>query len=151
MKYWLMKSEPDTFSIDDLARDTKTSWSGVRNFAARNNMMQMSLGDLVLFYHSSCPLTGIYGLGKIVTTARPDNTQFDPNSLYFDSRARAEKAIWFCVDVGFVEKFTHPFLLSAIKKDSKLSDMVLIQRSRLSVQPVSESHFNYIHRVATSS
>ena len=149
MHYWLMKTEPDTFSIDDLSRDGKTMWSGVRNFAARNNMMQMSVGDIILFYHSSCPENGVYGLGKVVSAAQPDTTQLDKNSPYYDARATNEKAIWYCVEVGFVEKFSRPFLLVDIKNDTKLSGMMLIQRSRLSVQPVSETHFKYIYRVAT--
>ena len=144
-----MKTEPDTFSIDDLKRDGTTLWSGVRNFGARNNMMQMNVGDLVLLYHSSCAENGVYGVGGVVSVALPDQTQYDVTSPYFDRRATKEKSVWFCVEVGFAEKFIRPFLLVDIKNDPQLEGMVLTQRSRLSVQPVSETHFKYIQRVAS--
>jgi predicted RNA-binding protein with PUA-like domain len=151
MRFWLMKSEPDTYSIDDLARDRITAWSGVRNFTARNNMMQMTAGDLILFYHSSCPENGVYGIGKIHTTARPDETQFDPRSEYYEPRAREEKPIWFCVDVAFVEKLPRPVLLADIKRDPGFSGMVLLERARLSVQSVSENHFQRIVNLASGT
>lgn len=148
MKYWLMKTEPDTFSIDDLRRANVEPWSGVRNFAARNNMQAMQIGDLILLYHSSCPQIGVYGIGKVQMTAKPDNTQFDQNSDYFDNRATREKPVWFCVDVGFMQKFTRPVLLEVIKRDKLLMEMILVKRSRLSVQPVSQGEFEHIIHLA---
>src|SRR5690242_17052263 len=107
MRYWLMKSEPDEFSIDDLAKAAKqtTAWFGVRNFQARNFMRdQMNLNDGVFFYHSSCPEPGIAGLAKVVKLAYPDESQFDPKSKYYDEKATLEKPRWYNVDVKFVKK-----------------------------------------------
>lgn len=145
MNYWLMKTEPEGYSIDDLKRDKKTPWGGVRNYQARNFMVQMQKGDLVLFYHSSCTPTGVYGMGKVANVAHPDETQFDAKSDYFDPKATKEKPIWQCVDVAFVKKFKNPITLEAIKFEPKLEGMRVRERgSRLSVQPVSEKHFRYI-------
>ncbi len=151
MNYWLMKTEPNTFSIDDLRRAKVEPWSGVRNFAARNNMRAMEKGDLILFYHSSCPQAGVYGISKVANVAKPDETQFDKNSLYYDRRANKEKPVWFCVDVEFVEAFARPVLLQEIKFDPKLSSMILVKRSRLSVQPVSEVDFKHICATSTKT
>src|SRR3954465_13405377 len=111
-RYWLMKSEPDTFGIDDLKRVKSEPWSGVRNFTARNFMKEMALGDVVLFYHSSCPEPGIYGLGKVIKLAYPAASQFDKKSDFFDARATPLRPIWFNVDVAFVKKLAKPVLLS---------------------------------------
>jgi predicted RNA-binding protein with PUA-like domain len=151
MKYWLIKSEGDCYSIDDLKRDKRTPWEGVRNYQARNFMKDMSVGDLVFFYHSITQPIGIYGLAVVSVAAHPDQTQFKRASEYFDPKATKEKPIWYCVDVKFKEKFSQPVTLDAIKFDPKLDGMVLATKgSRLSVQPVSEKHFKRILEMASS-
>src|SRR5580693_8268771 len=106
MKHWLMKTEPEVFSIDDLAKRKTSLWDGVRNYQARNFMMNdMRVGDTVLFYHSSCKVPAVVGLARVVSLAEPDVTQFDRKSPYYDAAASREKPRWFCVKVGFVEKF----------------------------------------------
>jgi predicted RNA-binding protein with PUA-like domain len=148
MKYWLMKSEPDTFGIDHLKKDKVTAWEGVRNYQARNHMMQMKKGDKVLFHHSSCPIPGIYGIAKIVSDPHPDKSQFDKKGHYFEPRATQQKPVWFCVDVGFVKKAKNPMTLTMMKMDDALSGMLVRQKgSRLSVQPVSEKHFLHIEKL----
>jgi predicted RNA-binding protein with PUA-like domain len=152
MNYWLLKSEGDCYSIDDLKRDKKTSWTGVRNYQARNFMRDgMQSGDLVLFYHSNGTTTaptGIYGIAKI-GKIHPDETQFDKVSEYYDPKAILEKPTWFCPDITFVKKFPHPVTLTEIKFDPRLSGMIVAQKgSRLSVQPVSERHFKIIEALS---
>ena len=128
-KYWLMKSEPESYSIDTLKKDKKTSWTGVRNFQARNYMQNdMRVGDMVLFYHSSCAVPGVYGLGKVARHAYPDPTQFDPTSDYYDKRASKEKPLWYMVDVAFVKKLKEPITLKNIRERKELSTMKLLQR-----------------------
>jgi predicted RNA-binding protein with PUA-like domain len=145
MNYWLLKTEPNGYSIDDLKRDKKTPWGGVRNYQARNFMMQMQKGDLVLFYHSSCKPAGVYGIGRVASAAHPDETQFDAKSEYFDPKATKEKPVWYCADVAFVKKFKNPITLEMIKFDPKLEGMLVRARgSRLSIQPVSQKHFKHI-------
>ena len=102
---WLMKSEPDVYSIDDLKRDRKTMWDGVRNYQARNYMRSMALGDQILYYHSNCEVPGVVGLAKVVRLAYPDPTQFDPNDSHFDPGSKRDDPRWSLVDVGFVKKF----------------------------------------------
>lgn len=145
-----MKSEPDVYSIDHLAKDKKTWWENVRNYQARNFMTNdMSVGDKVLFYHSNAEPPGIAGLASVTSTAKPDATQFDKKSDYFDPKATLEKPRWFCVEVGFQEKFKHILTLSEIKAEKSLHDMALVQAGqRLSVQPVSEAQFNKILKLA---
>jgi predicted RNA-binding protein with PUA-like domain len=143
-KYWLMKTEPDTFSIDDLERVKVEPWTGVRSVFARFHMRNMSVGDEVLFYHSSCEPPGVAGLARIVTTKVIDETQFDPSSKYFDEKATREKPIWDCVDVEFVEKFPHLVSLPHIRAEPALKDMKLLQIGRLSVMPVEEPEFRLI-------
>ncbi len=147
MNYWLIKSEGDCYSIDDLKRDKQTSWSGIRNYQARNFMKDMRVGDLVLFYHSVSKPTGVYGIAKVVRAAHPDETQFDKKDEHFDPKATKEKPIWYCVDVAFVERCKEPVSLGALKSDPHLRGMLVCSPagSRLSVQPVSSSHFEYIH------
>jgi predicted RNA-binding protein with PUA-like domain len=136
-KYWLMKTEPDTFSIDDLERVKIEPWTGVRSMFARFHMRQMTVGDEVLFYHSSCEPPGVPGLAKVVRTKVIDETQFDPASKYFDPKATREKPIWDCVDVEFVRRLPRFVSLTEIRMQPELSDMPLLQRGmRLSVQPV---------------
>ena len=148
MNYWLLKSEPTAYSIDDLKRDKKTAWEGVRNYQARNFMQQMAAGDLALFYHSSSETKGVFGVAKIVAKAHADDSQFNKKDSHFDPKATKAKPIWYCVDVQFVEKFAEPVLLGAIKADPALRGIMLAAPgSRLSVQPVSQKHFGYIRAV----
>ncbi|MDB4983879.1 MAG: hypothetical protein JWM20_58 [Patescibacteria group bacterium] len=152
MNYWLMKSEADCYSIDDLKRDKKTSWTGVRNYQARNFMRDnMQLDDLILFYHSGgtkTEPTGVYGVAKITSKSKPDETQFDKKSEYFEPRATKENAVWFCPEISFVKKFKNPVTLSDIKFENSLSGIMVAQKgSRLSVQPVSEKHFRIIEEM----
>ena len=143
--YWLMKSEPESYGIDHLEADKKTAWTGVRNFQARNYMQQMQVGDLVLFYHSSCAVPGVYGIAKVASAPYPDPSQFDPKGHYFEPRATQEKPVWYLVDITFVKKLTAPVTLPQIRSNPKLSKMLILQPgSRLSVTPVSEEHFKEI-------
>ena len=136
-KYWLMKSEPESYSIEHLKKDKKTAWTGVRNFLARNYMRQMSVGDLVLFYHSSCAVPGVYGIAEVASLPYPDPTQFDPKSPYFEKRATKEKPVWDLVDVKYVGTFKNPVPLSVMRENSKLAGMEILKpRSRLSVTAV---------------
>lgn len=143
MRFWLMKSEPEVFSIDDLARDKKTLWEGVRNYQARNFMRDdMELGDLVLFYHSNAEPSGVAGVAKVVGPAVPDPTQFDRKSEYYDAASTKEDPRWLVVSVGYVERFAKVLPLEALKQEKALEGMALLQRGqRLSVQPVSKEHF----------
>lgn len=142
MRYWLMKTEPESFSIDDLQRLKKDAWTGVRNYQARNFMKEMKAGDLVLIYHSSTQPPGVAGLAKVVAEAHPDETQFDRKSPYFDPQATKEKPRWHCVDVGFVKKFPKLLPLEKLRALKALKGMMLLERgSRLSVQPVSEKEY----------
>jgi predicted RNA-binding protein with PUA-like domain len=137
-RHWLVKSEPSSYSIDDLKKDKKTAWTGVRNYTARNFMRdQMQVGDPVLFYHSSCPVPGIYGIAKVASKPYPDPTQFDPKSPYYEPRAIKDKPVWFLVDIAFVKKLKEPVTLEGIKKRPELKDMELLRRgNRLSVMSV---------------
>lgn len=147
MGYWLMKSEPDEFGIEDLIRSDKqtTTWSGVRNFQARNFMRDdMKLGDLAFFYHSSCPAPGVVGTMKVVKAAYPDPTQFDPASDYFDPKSKSDNPTWVAVDLQFVKQF--PLVsLEALRKEPKLAEMRLLQKgNRLSVLPVNAAEWKRI-------
>jgi predicted RNA-binding protein with PUA-like domain len=148
-KYWLMKSEPESYSIDTLRTDKKTAWTGVRNFQARNFMRDdMRIGDGVLFYHSSCKVPGVYGLAKVVSTPYPDPTQFDSKSDYYEPRATKEKPVWFLVDIAFVRKLKEPVTLSEIRHNTKLQSMTILKPgSRLSITPVSSEHFAILSTV----
>ena len=141
-----MKSEGDCYSIDHLKEDKVTPWSGVRNYQARNFMMRdMKTGDKVLFYHSNDTPSGIYGLAKVTSAAKPDETQFDTNDEHYDPRATRSKPIWHCVDVSFVKKFKKPISLAELKFDPALEGMLVRAKgSRLSIQPVSETHYRHI-------
>lgn len=144
MRYWLMKSEPESFSIDDLKRVTVEPWSGVRSMFARMHMRAMSVGDAVLFYHSNATPPGVAGLAKVERVAVVDETQFDPSSQYFDGKATREKPVWDCVDVRFVAKFPYYIGLPQLRADQALADMVLLKPGRLSVQPVGEHEYHHI-------
>ncbi|NCN52212.1 EVE domain-containing protein [Candidatus Parcubacteria bacterium] len=150
MKYWLLKSEPKSYSIDDLKRDKQTLWDGVRNYQARNLIRDtIEKGDLVLFYHSNTEPIGVFGIAEVVSDAYPDPTQFDPKDHHFDKTAKRDNPRWYVVDVKFKEKFKHPITLAEIKNDPAFTGMPLIQKGqRLSVQPVSKKHFDHILNIA---
>ena len=133
-RYWLYKSEPDVFSIEDLKSAKKTTWDGVRNYQARNFLKEASKGDAVLFYHSRS--NEVVGSAEVVKGAYPDPTQFDRASNYFDAKATDDEPRWFVVDIRFGEIFPRPVSLDEIKGLSACRDMVLLKRGRLSVQPV---------------
>jgi predicted RNA-binding protein with PUA-like domain len=151
--YWLLKSEGDCYSIDDLKRDKKTSWTGIRNYQSRNFMMKdMKAGDTILFYHSGGDdknPTGVYGLATVVGSAHPDLTQFEKKDDHFDPKSTKEKPIWYCVDIKFKSKFKNPVTLVQIKFDPKLEGMRVREiGSRLSVQPVSVKHGEYVIKLS---
>jgi predicted RNA-binding protein with PUA-like domain len=143
VQYWLMKSEPEVFSIHDLAREKVTGWEGVRNYQARNFMRDdMRKGDWVLFYHSNAQPSGVAGLARVEGPAVADLTQFDRKSPYYDEKSTRENPRWLMVTVEFVEAFPKVVTLEELKKDKKLEGMALLQRGqRLSVQPLSKAHF----------
>jgi len=140
-----MKSEPDVYSIDDLEKDGTEAWEGVRNYQARNFMREMKEGDLVLFYHSSTKPPGVVGVARIVGEARPDDTQFDEKSPYFDERVKKGEPRWDVVDVAHVETFEETVSLGALKDTDALEGMLILRKgNRLSVTPVDEKHFEAI-------
>ncbi len=151
-RYWLVKSEPDVFSIDDLAKSTDqtTFWDGVRNYQARNTMRDdMKLGDLVLYYHSNAKPPGIAGIAKIVREGYPDHTAFDPKDKHYDPKSKKSDPTWIMVDVQLVEKFVEEISLPELKACKELEGMVLLQKgSRLSVQPVLPEHFKTVQKLA---
>lgn len=147
-RYWLMKSEPDDFSIDDLEQVRTEPWTGVRNYQARNFMRDsMQVGDQVLFYHSNIKEPGIYGIAQVASTPYPDPTQFQKKSKYFDPKSTREEPRWMLVDVGFVRKLERPVLLSTIRSRSEAlgEDFALIRRgARLSVLPVTAAQWKIL-------
>ena len=143
-RHWLMKSEPDTFSIDDLARKKVSGWDGVRNYQARNFMKEMKVGDQVLFYHSSVQPPGVAGVAEVCRTAYPDPSQFDPKSGYYDPKAAPDRPIWYQVDVRFARKLPRLLPLDELRGVPALAEMLLFKRSRLSVQPVAPEHWKII-------
>ena len=145
--YWLMKSEPEEFSIDALARIGQEPWSGVRNYQARNFMMKdMRVGDGILFYHSNCAVPGVAGLAEVASTAYPDPTQFQPGSDYFDAASKLEAPRWWLVDVGFQRKFKRVVPLDELRAQAEaLGDLALLRRgNRLSVFPVTAAQYKHI-------
>jgi predicted RNA-binding protein with PUA-like domain len=146
MHYWLMKSEPDAFSIDDLARVKIEPWTGVRNYQARNFMRDgMRPGDGVLFYHSSCAEPGVVGLAEVASPAYPDPTQFQRKSDYFDPKSPPANPRWMLVDIAFERKLKRTITLTELKQQSRLDGFALLQRgNRLSVLPVSKAEWNCI-------
>ena len=147
--FWLMKSEPSVYSIDDLAKDKKTYWDGVRNFQARNFMRdQMKAGDLVVFYHSNAEPSGAAGVAKICKTGYPDFTAWDKKDVHYDPKSTKEKPLWFMVDIEFVEKFDNFVSLETLKSEPAFKGMMVTQRgSRLSVQPVEKKHFDALKKI----
>ncbi|MEL7431293.1 MAG: EVE domain-containing protein [Chlamydiota bacterium] len=146
MRYWIMKSEPRSYSIDDFEEEGTTPWEGVRNYQARNFMMRdMRVGDPILFYHSNKPPLGVAGVGKIVSRPYPDWTALDPSSKYFDQRATKDRPIWYLVDVAFEERFNGFVLLKEMRVHPDLQDMLLLKKGmRLSIQPITKKHFDVI-------
>ena len=148
MHYWLMKSEPGEFSIDDLAsRPGRTEpWDGVRNYQARNMMRdQMTVDDLAFFYHSNCDRPGIVGIMKIVREAYPDHTAFAPEDPHYDPKSDPHKPRWLMVDVGYVRKMRRTITLSELKQAPELARMALVQRgNRLSIMPVTKQQWDHI-------
>lgn len=148
MRYWLMKSEPDVFSIDDLkAMPQKTEhWDGVRNYQARNMMRdQMKKGDLIFFYHSSCKRPGIVGIAQVVREGYPDDTAFDPEARYYDPKSDPENPRWYRVDVKFKRKLKRILSLQELKAIPELEDMPLLRKgNRLSIMPVTAQHWDII-------
>ena len=137
MKHWLFKTEPDTYSIDDLKREGRCGWEGIRNYQARNRLRdEVRKGDTVLIYHSSCAVPAVVGLAEVIGDARPDPSQFDPESPYYDPKATTGKPRWMLVDLCWKESFNNPLTLKAIKQDPQFSEMELVSRSRLSIQQV---------------
>ena len=150
-QYWLMKSEPHVYSIEDLEKDGSTCWEGVRNYKARNNMRSMKTGDEVLYYHSNAKPPGVVGIARVCKEAYPDYYAFDEDSNYFDSKSSPDNPRWWMVDVEFVSKIKNvdePLGLSEIKSDPKLADMELIRYGRLSVQSVKKLEFDYVKKLA---
>ena len=145
-KYWLMKSEPDVYSIDQLAKDKHSLWDGVRNYQARNFMMNdMKKGDKVLFYHSNAKPPGVAGVAEISGEAVADPSQFKKDGEYFDPKASKEKPRWFCVKVGFKEKFKQLVPLDELRSKKGLEEMLVIKKGqRLSIQPVSKKEFDLV-------
>ncbi len=150
-RHWLVKSEPDTFSFDDLLASPKrtTQWDGVRNYAARNNLRDMKSGDRVLFYHSGTE-PAVVGVAEVVREAYPDPTALDPKDPHFDPKSNPESPSWFMVDIKAVEKLPHPVSLADIKATKSLEKMALIRLGRLSVQPVTPGEFEIVVKRAGS-
>ncbi|MEO0345510.1 MAG: EVE domain-containing protein [Pseudomonadota bacterium] len=146
MAYWLMKSEPDVYSIDDLERDGREPWDGIRNYQARNFMRdEMKVGDKAFFYHSNADTVGIVGTMTIASTPYDDPTQFDKKSKYFDAKSSKDKPRWQLVDVAFESKFSRVVTLAELKANSKLADMRLVQKgNRLSIMPVAKKEWDLI-------
>ena len=150
MNHWLMKSEPDEFSIDDLARRKREPWSGVRNYQARNYMRDMKVGERALFYHSSCPEPGIAGVVEIAKLAHPDATQFDRKSPYYDAKSTREDPRWWNVDVTLVEK-TRLVTLAEMRAAPALSTMITLRRgNRLSITPVTPEEWKAVQKLIAS-
>jgi predicted RNA-binding protein with PUA-like domain len=153
MNYWLMKSEPGTFSIDHLAATKKstTGWDGVRNFQARNYLREMKKGDLAFFYHSSCDVPGVAGIVKVVREGYPDPSAFDAKDDHYDADSKRDNPRWYSVDVQLERKFDEVISLEQLRKyeKGKLKDMIVLKRgNRLSVTPVTKSEFEFISSLA---
>jgi predicted RNA-binding protein with PUA-like domain len=145
-QYWLMKSEPDAFSIDDLKKKGQEAWDGVRNYQARNFMRDsMRVGDKVFFYHSNCDEPGIVGIAEVATDAYPDPSQFDPKSKYFDAASSRDNPRWMLVEVKFVKKLKHTITLKQLQAEPALAEMALVRKgNRLSVMPVGAAEWRHI-------
>lgn len=149
-KYWLVKSEPSAYSIDDLMHDKITHWDGVRNYQARNYMRdEMKLGDKVLFYHSNAEPTAVVGVCEVAKEGYPDFSAFDQEDKHFDPKSKIDSPTWIMVNLKIIEKFLRPVALDEIKGNSKLQNMKLVQRgNRLSVMPIDKNEFNEIIKLS---
>ncbi len=149
-KYWLVKSEPNAYSIDDLVKDKKTHWDGVRNYQARNFMRdEMKKGDLVLFYHSNAEPTAVVGVCEVIKEGYPDFTAFDPEAKHFDPKSKEDNPTWMMVDIKLIKKLKRPVTLKEIKEHPKLQNMRLVQRgNRLSVMPIEKKEFDLILKLS---
>jgi len=149
MKYWLMKSEPFVYSIDDLARDRTTSWDGVRNYQARNFIRDdMQIGDLAIFYHSNSEPPAAVGVCEISSEAMIDETQFDHGSENFDPRSKPENPAWIAREVTFIKKFKKPVSIDEMRSNKKLSEMLILRKgNRLSVTPITKQEFDEIEKM----
>lgn len=147
MTYWLMKSEPTTYSINDLQQVGTDSWDGVRNYQARNMIRDdMQPEDLAFFYHSNCKIPAIVGIMKIITAAYPDDTAYNPDSKYYDPKSSPQNPRWYQIDVEFIEKWGQPISLHTLKQYSQLADIPLLKRgNRLSIMPISPQAWQFIH------
>lgn len=152
MRYWLMKSEPDVFGIDHLAKAPKrtASWTGVRNYQVRNLLRdEITPGDQVFFYHSSCPEPGVYGVMEVSSAAHPDATQFDSKSEYHDPKSTRENPRWYAVDVSFKERFENPVLLQELRGSAALKGMQMLRRgNRLSITEVTPAEWKAVLKLA---
>jgi len=148
-QYWLMKSEPETYSIDALQSDHTSAWEGVRNYQARNFMRDsMRMGDLILFYHSNAQPPGIAGIARVSKESHPDSSALDAESLYYDPKATLSKPRWFMIDVTFVEKLPRFITLQDLKSEPGLKNMLVLRRGmRLSIQPVTQNQFDIIRKL----
>lgn len=146
MRYWLFKTEPTSYSIDDLQKEKKTLWTGVRNYQVRNMLRdEAAKGDKVLIYHSSSGEIGITGVAEVTSKAIPDPTAFDKKDSHFDPKSKKDSPTWYCCEIKFVKKFKEILLLSEIKKHVELMEMKLLQKgSRLSITPVTMSEYEFI-------
>ena len=148
MKYWLVKTEPDVYSIEDLKRDKRTLWTEVRNYQARNYLRDMAMGDLLLVYHSNANPSGVVGIATVSKVAVADPTQFDPSSEVYDPKASPDAPRWFCPEVQYVESARTLIPLAELRERKELKNMELLRKgSRLSVQPVSEPEFSAIKKL----
>lgn len=148
--YWIFKSEPDEFSIDDLKEVKVEPWSGVRNYQVRNFMRdQMKVGDQLLFYHSSCPVPGVVGVATVASKAYPDPTAFDKKSDYYDEKSSPEKPRWLLVDVKFKKKFSRTITLGELREHPELAELLILRKgNRLSITPLEKDEFDFICSLA---
>ncbi len=151
MSCWLFKSEPECYGIDDLARDKRTHWDGVRNYQARNMLRDdVKKGDIVLFYHSNCDEPGVAGVAEVVKEAYPDPSAFDPEDAHFDPKSDPDAPRWFVVDIRFKRRLKRVVTLSELKNDGRLDGFQLLKRgNRLSVMPVSKKHCDIVLALET--
>lgn len=150
MAYWLMKSEPTDYSIQDLKQDKQAHWDGVRNYQARNHMRTMQVEDEAFFYHSNCKVPGIVGVMKVVKTAYTDHTAFDPKDIHFDPKSSADHPRWEMVDLAHVSTFSNIISLARLRENPALEEMVLLRKgNRLSITPVTTKEWKAIHQLVT--
>ncbi len=150
MRYWLIKSEPDAFSIDDMEQAGTEPWDGIRNYQARNFMMnEMEIGDRALFYHSNTKPPGVVGIVEVASKPYPDHTAWDQKAHYYDPKSSEEKPRWFMVEFTFIEKFNEKVTLQMLKDEPLLADMLTLRKgNRLSITPVEDAHYHKILELA---